>query len=164
MTRNSEQLETARYRRIMGHYPTGVTVVTALTGDRKPVGLTANSVTSVSLDPPLVLVCLAKESASLGVIHESGVFAVNILEVSDADLATRFASVDRARRFEGVGFTSRNGAPPILDSALAWLECRIYKTFEAGDHMIVVGNVTGGGMAEGEPLLFYRGRYGRLTE
>lgn len=164
MTRNSQQLDPARYRRIMGHYPTGVTVVTALAPDHTPVGLTANSVTSVSLDPPLILVCLARESASLGVIHESGAFAVNILEVSDAELATRFARPDRARRFHGVDFTSRDGAPPVLDSALAWLECRIYRTFEAGDHMIVVGNVTGGGMADGEPLLFYRGRYGRLTE
>ena len=162
MTRHSHELDSATYRRIMSHYPTGVTVVTALASDGTPVGLTANSVTSVSLDPPLVLVCLSKESASLGVIQESGAFAVNILGAADASIATRFHEVDRGRRFEGVGLTSSEGEPPVLQAALAWLECRIYETFEAGDHVIVVGNVTGGDTSDGDPLLFYRGRYDRL--
>lgn len=163
MTQNKQQPDPTRFREIMGHYPTGVTVVTALAADQRPVGLTANSVTSVSLDPPLVLVCLSTSSSSLDAITDSGGFAVNILDVSSAAVATQFAEGDRNSRFVGVPFTPLAGGIPVLDAALAWMECEIFRAFEVGDHVILVGRVTAGDVRVGEPLLFHRGRYGRLT-
>ncbi|MGI9626264.1 MAG: flavin reductase family protein [Longimicrobiales bacterium] len=163
MTQHNDPLDPTLFRRIMGHYPTGVTVVTALAEPGSPVGFTANSVTSVSLDPPLVLVCISKESASLGAISGTGGFAVNILDASSAPVASQFAKGDREERFKGVASTPRASGIPVLDGALAWLECELYRAFEAGDHMILVGQVQAGGAMEGEPLLFYKGQYGRLS-
>ena len=153
------RLDPARFREIMGHYPTGVTVVTALHRDGTPFGLTANSVTSVSLDPPLVLVCVSEKSSSLGAILASGAFAVNVLGAGAATTAVRFAEVDTEQRFDGVGYTVGDGGSPILDGVVAWLSCTLYRTFEAGDHLILVGRVRGADAAGGDPLLFVRGRY-----
>lgn len=156
------RLDPARFREIMGHYPTGVTVVTALHRDGTPFGLTANSVTSVSLDPPLVLVCVSEKSSSLGAILASGAFAVNVLGAGAATTAVRFAEVDTERRFDGVGYTVGDGGSPILDGVVAWLSCTLYRTFEAGDHLILVGRVQSADAAGGDPLLFVRGRYDRV--
>ncbi|MCY4398379.1 MAG: flavin reductase family protein [Gemmatimonadetes bacterium] len=155
-------LDSNRFREIMGHYPTGVTVVTAVDRDGAPVGLTANSVTSVSLDPPLVLVCVSEQSASLGAILASGTFAVNILGGGAAETAVRFAGMDREDRFDGIAYTVKEGGGPILEGVLAWIACGLYRTFEAGDHLILVGKVLDGAGAEGDPLLFFRSRYETL--
>ena len=155
-------LEPARFRRIMRHYPTGVTVVTALNGDGTPFGLTANSVTSVSLDPPLLLVCVSERSSSLGAILSSGAFAVNVLGSAAASTAKRFAEIDTDRRFEGVPYTLEDGGSPILDDVVAWMSCSVYRTFEAGDHLILVGHVREADVSGGDPLLFFRGRYRSL--
>lgn len=153
------RLDPLRFREIMGHYPTGVTVVTALDGDGRPFGLTANSVTSVSLDPPLVLVCVSGRSASLGAILASGSFAVNVLGAHAAATAVRFAETETDRRFEGVSYTVEENGGPILDGVVAWIVCTLYRTFEAGDHLILVGRVHGGSAPGGDPLLFVQGRY-----
>ena len=152
----------ARFRQIIGHYPTGVTVVTALRPDAQPAGLTANSVTSVSLDPPLVLVCVSEHSSSLEAILSSGAFAVNILGAGGAETAARFASEEGHRRFDGVDYSTKEGGGPVLDDVVAWLACELYRTFEAGDHIILVGRVHSGSAEGGEPLLFLRGRYGQV--
>ena len=156
------RLEPARFRRIMRHYPTGVTVVTALHRDGTPFGLTANSVTSVSLDPPLVLVCVSERSSSLGAILSSGAFAVNVLGAGAASTARRFAEIDTDRRFEGVRYTVGDGGSPILDDVVAWMACSLYRTFEAGDHLILVGHVHKADASGGDPLLFFQGRYESL--
>ena len=156
------RLNPARFREIMGHYPTGVTVVTALHRDGTPFGLTANSVTSVSLDPPLLLVCVSEKSSSLGAIRSSGAFAVNVLGAGAAATAARFAEVETERRFEGIGYSLGDGGAPILDGVVAWLSCSLYRTFEAGDHLILVGRVHGADATGGDPLLFVKGQYGAL--
>ncbi len=155
-------LDPARFRAIMSHYPTGVTVVTASHRDGTPFGLTANSVTSVSLQPPLVLVCVSEESSSLRAILSSGAFAVNVLGAGSAATARRFADMEAGQRFEGLGYTVRDGGGPILNGAVAWLACSLYRTFEAGDHLILVGRVHEGAADGGDPLLFVRGRYETL--
>ena len=161
---SGELLDPVPFREIMGHYPTGVTVVTASDQDGTPVGLTANSVTSVSLDPPLVLVCVSEKSSSLQAILASGGFAVNILGAGAADTAVRFAeNTDRSDRFEGVGFSIKEGGGPVLEGVVAWIACGLYRTFEAGDHVILVGRVRDGAAAGGDPLLFFRRRYERLA-
>ena len=156
-------VEAARFRRIMGHYPTGVTVVTAVDRDGTPVGLTANSVTSVSLDPPLVLVCVSEKSSSLSAILANGAFAVNILGAGAAATAVRFAEEKRTDRFHDVPFTVREGGGPVLEGAVAWMTCGLYRTFEAGDHVILVGKVNDGEAAGGDPLVFLLGQYEDLT-
>ncbi len=152
-----------RFRQVMGHYPTGVTVVTALGPDGAPVGLTANSVTSVSLDPPLVLVCVSRESASLRAILANGAFAVNVLGAGAASTAVRFAEEEHASRFADVAITDKGGRGPVLDGVVAWVTCDLYRTFEAGDHLILVGEVNDGEAAGGDPLVFFRSRYRDLT-
>ena len=127
------------------------------------MGLTANSVTSVSLDPPLVLVCLSNSSASLDVIRGTGGFAINLLGATDAELASRFAHTEAGARFEGVQLRTESGAQvPVLEAAIAWLECRVHQTFPAGDHVVVVGAVTALEVGKGDPLVYHRGQYRRL--
>ena len=155
-------LDSTRFREIMGHYPTGVTVVTAEDRDGTPVGLTANSVTSVSLDPPLVLVCVSEQSSSLRAILASGSFAVNILGAGAAETAVRFAKMDRNDRFDGIAYSMKEGGGPILKGVVAWIACGLYRTFEAGDHLILVGEVHDGAGVGGDPLLFFRSRYESL--
>ena len=165
MSEDQSRVEPREFRAIMGHYPTGVTIVTTTDSAGEPMGFTANSVTSVSLEPPLLLVCLAKTSNSLGAIMERGAFTVNILDAGSAPLATLFAKSDnRERRFEGVSFTEDPLGNPAFDSGLAWLACELYTTFEAGDHVVLVGHVKAGEANGGEPLLFFRGQYGRLKQ
>jgi 3-hydroxy-9,10-secoandrosta-1,3,5(10)-triene-9,17-dione monooxygenase reductase component len=150
------------FRRTMSHHAAAVTVVTAVDPEGRPVGLTANSVTSVSLEPPLVLVCLSTSSASLAVIRGTGGFAINLLGADDAALASSFALKDAAERFKGVALKSEGGQVPVLEAAIAWMECRVHQTFPAGDHVVVVGAVTAVEAGDGDPLVYYRGQYRRL--
>ena len=156
------QIDPDRFRQVLGHLPTGVTVVAAH-HPSGPVAMSANSVTSVSLDPPLILFCPAKSSTSWPRIHESGRFCVNVFAAHHGEVSERFAaqSVDR---FEGVSWHSRP-AGPALDDAVAWIECTIDAEHEAGDHLIVVGAVDQLDVREGEanPLVFFRGRYGAFS-
>jgi 3-hydroxy-9,10-secoandrosta-1,3,5(10)-triene-9,17-dione monooxygenase reductase component len=152
-----------RFRTVLGHLPTGVTVVTAHHSEG-PVAMSANSVTSVSLEPPMILFCPAKSSTSWPRIRESGRFCVNIFGARHEEISRRFAArgVDR---FAGVAWHER-AAGPALDEAVAWIECTIEAEHEAGDHMIVVGAVDGLDLHEqgGKPLVFFRGRYGSFAE
>ncbi len=149
-------------RRIAGHFVTGVAVVTA-EWDGAACGLTVNSFTSVSLDPPLVLVCLDRASRTLPCVEAAGRFAVNVLAEGQEELSRRFASKEE-QKFTDV--TLRRGATglPLVDGAHAYIECRTVERVDGGDHVIFVGAVEAVSPGEGRPLLFYRGRYASLRE
>lgn len=151
-------LEADHFRRVLGHLPTGVTVVTAY-GPDGPAGITANSVTSVSLAPPLILVCLAHSSRTGRAILDAREFCVNVIGAHDADTCLRFAA-RTPDRFDGVQWHARP-AGPALDDAVAWIECRIREQYDAGDHMIAVAEVTAVDAANAAtPLVFFRGAFG----
>ena len=151
-----------KQRKIMGHFATGVTVVTT-DGEAGSHGLTANAVASLSLDPPLVLVCFDNESRTLPVVREARRFAVNVLRAGQEDLAATFASKALPEeKFAAVTHTVDHGVP-VLDDALAWLACDLLSLHPGGDHTIGVGAVTQMDHGAGEPLVFYRGGYRGLT-
>lgn len=148
----------------MGAFPTGVAVVTALRPDGTAAGLTVSSLTSVSLEPLLILVCIDHRSLSHDAIVQSGAFAVNLLPESRRDLSDGFAQGEREDRFRGLGWRREATGSPVLDDALGWLDCRVHQTHVAGDHTIVVGRVEACEVSEGSPLVYHRGGYGRLVE
>lgn len=151
------------FRRILGHFATGVTVVTTVDADARPTGLTVSAFASLSLDPPLVLVCVAHKAQSYAALRESGRFAVNILSAAQEQASRRFATT-RLDKFAGVPHRLSPRGLPLLEGALAYLECTTVATHDEGDHTIFVGRVDAGDVAEGEPLLYYRGRYARLRQ
>lgn len=149
-------------RQVLGRFCTGIVVVTASTGT-EPIGFTAQSFTSLSLDPPLVSVCVAETSSTYPRIRETEQFCVNVLGDHQRELSQAFASKGEDR-FAGVGWRP---APvtgsPVLDDSLAWVDCTIEAEHPAGDHLIVVGRVHHLGSSDGgAPLLFFRGSYCRL--
>ena len=147
-----------RFRSVMGHFATGVTVVTAGTPGG-PVGMTANAVCSLSLQPLLLLVAFDNESRTLPVVRETGRFGVNILAAGQEELARLFASkTDERRKFAGVPHALHDGIP-VLDGALAWIGCRLERLILAGDHTIGIGAVEAAEAGTGEPLLWFRGGY-----
>lgn len=148
---------------MLGHFATGVTIVTARDGGGAPCGLTANAFTSVSLDPPLVLVCIDRRSRTRACVLAAQAFAVNVLAAEQEAWARRFAA-RTGDRFAGLRLTAARTGAPILDGVLAWLDCVVERTVEIGDHTVVVGHVLAGHAREGAPLVFFRGRYGTLHE
>ena len=147
-----------RFRSVMGHFATGVTVVTAQTADG-PVGMTANAVTSLSLEPLLLLVAFDNEARTLRAVQATGRFGVNILEAGQEDLARLFASkTDEREKFAGVPHAMHDGIP-VLDGALAWIGCRLERLIPSGDHTIGIGAVESAEAGHGEPLLWFRGGY-----
>jgi flavin reductase (DIM6/NTAB) family NADH-FMN oxidoreductase RutF len=153
-----------RFRETIGHFATGVCVVTAM-GPHGPAGLTTNAVTSLSLEPALLLVCFDNESRTLPVVREARRFAVNVLRAGQEELAATFASKALPEeKFAAVTHTVDHGVP-VLDDALAWLACDLLSLHPGGDHTIGLGAVTQmeHDDAEPEPLVFYRGGYRGLT-
>ena len=160
------------FRQIMGRFVTGVTVVTTWDPEAQggptsqPAGITVNALSSVSLDPPLVLVCVALTSQSYPAFHTHGKFAINVLHAEHEQLARRFASSgSSADKFAGTGYRKGALGLPILEDTLAELECTIVHVYPAGDHTIFVGRVEAAdsrGDGDLEPLLYYRGRFNRL--
>ncbi|HEU5323157.1 MAG TPA: flavin reductase family protein [Methylomirabilota bacterium] len=150
------------FRRVLGHFATGVTILTTCDGDARPSGLTASAFSSVSLDPPLVLVCVDHKSQSYPALRDSGRFAVNILGEAQEALSRRFAST-RLDKFDGVGYSLGDLGVPLIDGALAHIECRTASTHVEGDHTIFVGRVERIRAGSGAPLLYYRGQYQRLA-
>jgi len=149
------------YRSAIGHFATGVAVVTC-DGPGGPSGLTTNAVSSLSLDPLLLLVCFDNASRTLEAVHGSGRFAVNVLRAGQEGLAAVFASKRvQAEKFEAVTHRIEH-AVPVLDDALAWIACDLRELHPAGDHTIAIGAVTHvwSSPGEREPLLFYRGSFG----
>ena len=143
-------------RRIMGCFATGVTVVT--TDSEPPTGLTANSVTSLSLDPPLVLFAVDKKASSLEVFKETQRFAVSILTADQQDISNRFATPG-PKDFSDLNIKTAETGAPILADSLAWVDCKVVDVLPGGDHDIFVGEVLAGDAKEGDPLLYYAGKY-----
>src|SRR5512134_3650827 len=147
------------FRSALARWGSGVAIVTAAAAG-KIHGMTVSAFASVSLDPPLVLVCADKSSNTLGVIEEGRVFAVNILCSAQRDLSNKFASKkDEHLRFQGVAWRAGATGAPILEGALAALDCRVVAAHDAGDHVIYVGRVEAVEMGQGEPLVYYGGAY-----
>lgn len=155
-------VEPRMLRDALGCFATGVTVITTTTGEGEPVGFTANSFTSVSLDPPLVLFCVKRESASVTALRASSAFAVNILHIGQQAISSTFASRN-ADRFAGLDCESWNLRVPVIREAMANFECAIEEMHEGGDHLIVVGRVSRVHFDPArDPLLFLQGKYRRV--
>jgi 3-hydroxy-9,10-secoandrosta-1,3,5(10)-triene-9,17-dione monooxygenase reductase component len=156
-------IDARRFRSILGRFATGVVAVTAIdpaTG--APTGLAANSFTSVSLRPPLVSFCVAHTSTTWPRLRSAERLCVNILSAPQREVCLQFAARG-ADKFAGVGWTESPGGGPVIDGALAWLECSVEAEYPAGDHMIVVARVHHlDRHHDGEPLIFYKGSYGRF--
>ena len=155
-------VDQAQFRQLLGRFATGVAVVTARDADGRPHGMTANSLASVSLEPPLVLLSIDHEAAMHRLLMTAPAFAVNILSSNQETVSRRFA-VDREERFEGVGYQESPRGLILLDGALAHLECERTATHEAGDHTILVGRVVEGNALDGRPLCYFRGGYASLA-
>ena len=152
--------QSARFREVMSRFPTGVTVVAGVRDGEDPFGLTVNSFASVSLDPPLVLVCINRASSSHDALLEASSFGISILAEDQAFLAARFASDPPETRFDDVGWSRAPLGAPYLLGAVAWLECTRYAAYPGGDHTILVGRVESTGGDDTESLLFHRGGFG----
>ncbi|KJS24588.1 MAG: flavin oxidoreductase [Hyphomonadaceae bacterium BRH_c29] len=149
-------------RDALGCFATGVTVVTALDAEGQPVGLTANSFTSVSLDPPLLLVCIAKTAGSLAALEAAENFAVNVLHIGQQPTSNLFAKSGEDRFSETPWRRGHNDAP-LLTGALANFECKRHALHDGGDHVILVGEVVRARFEpRRDPLLYFRGKYRRL--
>ena len=156
-------LEAAEFRRIMGHWTTGVAVVASVTPDGVPRGLTANAVASVALQPPLVLACVERCADTHDCIITSRFFSISILSQASENTARRFAADNSADKFRGIAYHAETTGAPVLDDALAWVDCRVRDVYDGGDHSIVVGEVLAGDAFEAEPLAYYRSGYHRLA-
>lgn len=148
----------------MGNFPTGVTVVAARGKDGEPCGLTVNSFASVSLDPPLVLTCIDHASSTRSSLLEAGTFTVSILAATQQEIATRFAFHPAETRFREGDWRTEVGGELVVVGAAAWLVCALEAVHDAGDHAILVGKVLRVGTGAGDALVFYRGRYGAVSE
>ena len=152
------------FRKALSSFATGVTVVTGLTPKDVPVGVTVNSFASVSLDPPIILICLDNNTASLKAVCEGERFAVNILSENQQDLSEEFAG-PQEHKFKDRAFETWDSGCPILPGCLTNLECTRLNAFEGGDHLIVLGRVDRIEHADGgRPLLFYQSAYGRIGD
>lgn len=163
-----EALETAdaAYRHVLGHFCTGVTVITGVDGadgdGGRPAGFACQAFAALSLTPPLVLFCPGKSSRTWPAIAGSGYFCVNVLAAGQQDIARRFG-VSGADKFAGLSWTPSSSGAPVLSGALTWVECAVEAVHDAGDHYLVVGRVTELGPCRPDrPLLFYRGRYAAM--
>jgi flavin reductase (DIM6/NTAB) family NADH-FMN oxidoreductase RutF len=150
-------------RRVMGHFATGVTVITSLRSSGELHGLTANAFTSVSLTPPLVLVCVDKNAESYPCFEETGVFTVNILADDQEDVSRKFA-VSGGNKFVDVSYRIGANGAPILNGTIGYIECRVVSTYDGGDHTIYLGEIEQAETRDARPLLFFRGGYRALGD
>ena len=163
--RTASAIEPTLFRQLLGCFPTGVAVITTCDADGRPIGLTCNSFSSVSLEPPLVLFSLRKASRLVGAFTGAKGFAINILSERQDALSGRFASSKIEDKFEGVAWRSGGMALPVIDDCLASFECSVYACHEAGDHYVFIGEVRhmSGGCGD-QALVFYKGAYMMLAE
>jgi flavin reductase (DIM6/NTAB) family NADH-FMN oxidoreductase RutF len=158
-------IDARRFRSILGHFATGVVAITAIDPETgRPTGLAANSFTSVSLDPPLVSFCVAHTSTTWPRLREAERHCVNILSAPQRDVCLQFASRG-GEKFVGLEWSESPSGEPVIDGALAWLECSVEAEHVAGDHVIVVARVHHlDRHHDGEPLVFYKGSYGSFGD
>lgn len=151
------------FREVLGKYPTGVCVVTAVQPDGSPAGMVVGTFTSVSLNPPLVGFLPDKSSTSWPKIHTAGKFCINVLGADQTDLCGRMAS-KAEDKFEGVAYSLTDNGSPLLQDVVAWIDCDLHSVTEAGDHYIVLGDVRQlHAEPEREPLIFCQGGYGQFS-
>ena len=154
-------LDQARFREVLGHFATGVTIVTACE-DGEPVGFSCQAFAALSLDPPMVILAPAKSSTSWPRIAEAGAFAVNILAEHQEAICLNFA-VSGGDKFDGVAWTAGTTGAPLIKGSLATIECTLGAIYEGGDHELVTGHVVAMEVGSGSPLLFYRSGFGRFV-
>lgn len=154
------RLSTHEFRKVCARFATGVCVLTTCTGEG-PHGLTVNSFSSLSLEPPLVMVAVALGSAQLAGFEKSDFFAVNILAEQQRQLSIRFSQREEAR-FSGFPWSPGQTGAPLLDGVLGVIECRTVNRFDAGDHRVLVGEAVAAEVREGRPLLYYQSGYAEL--
>ncbi len=163
-----ENFDSDKFRKVLGHFPTGVTVITAAApqeeGGSKPAGFSVGSFASVSLDPPLVMFCAGNASQSWPEIKSAGHFCVNVLSDAQSEISNLFASKN-VDKFENLKWRAAKSGAPVLEGAICWIDCEISDIYAAGDHQIVVGRVLDLDIDEAVvknqgPLIFYKGAYG----
>ncbi len=155
------QDDSRAFRDALGRFATGVTVITTMT-DKGPIGITANSFASVSLDPPLVLWSPARTSRRFAAFAEAQRFAIHVLAADQPDVCNRFAK--DGYDFDGLDWVSGAAETPLIRNCLARFECTQHATHDGGDHLIIIGRVEAAEFCDGEPLLFSRGAFGRFTD
>ena len=149
------------FRSVLGRFPSGVTVVTTKAADGSNQGMTVSAFCSVSLEPPLVLICIEKTASVYDALTSAPGFVVNILSAKQEQIARRFSIVD-IDRFEGVGFSRTQNDIAVLDDVLGIIECNSVALHDAGDHTVIVGEVEATRAENGSPLIYYRGGYAQL--
>lgn len=154
-------VDPATFRSALSRFASGVTVLTTHTDDGRDLGMTATAFASLSLDPPLVLVCVDREASMASPLEHATHVGVHVLAAEQEALSRRFADRE-SDRFAGLAVARGAGGVPLLEGAIARLQCRITERHPGGDHVIVVAEVLEADVAEGAPLLYFRGRYGRL--
>ncbi len=145
----------------MGHFATGVTVITTRDKDGTPFGLTANAFTSLSLDPPWVLICIDNGAQCYSCFEESKVFAINILSEEQEEIARRFATKG-IEKFAGIKWRKSEKGLALIEGSVGYIECKIVQRYEGGDHTIYVGEIVSANASGDRPLVFFKGNYCRL--
>jgi flavin reductase (DIM6/NTAB) family NADH-FMN oxidoreductase RutF len=160
-TGRAAPVSSEEFRAACGRFATGVTIATILDSERQPHGLTVSSFTSVSLEPPLISICLGHAVTVIDLFRDASFFGINILAEEQQALSQRFARKG-LDRFEGVGWTLGEYGVPLLDGVLAAIECQVEQRITAGDHDIFVGRMVGTSVRDGAPLLHFSGEYRKL--
>jgi len=155
-------LDPDSYRAVLGRFASGVTVVTTVDEGGRDHGMTVSAFCSLSLEPPLVLVCIDQQASMHDMLQPERPFAVNVLSAGQEALSRRFASGDPPNRFDGLGYRRGLTGVPLLEDVLAWLEARVDTRIPQGDHTIIVGRVESAATRQERPLLYYRGGYAQL--
>ena len=157
-------MDPKQLRSLFGRFATGVTVISTHDTKGNNYAMTVNSFSSVSLDPPLVMFCIIRESDTLKPIQDSGCFSVSMLSAEQQDLSNAMAKKGGPEKMNGVAtFTAETGAP-LLEGNIGWLDCKLWNTYEGGDHLILIGEVVDSGAPdEADPLLFFNGKYASLA-
>lgn len=150
------------FRSVLGRFASGITVVTAVDGEGRDVGMTVSAFSSVSLKPPLIQVCIDKTSSTHDALMQAERFGVNILSAEQESLSRRFASIDSSHRFDGIGYERGESGVVLLADALGHLECCLIARHDAGDHTMFIGEVDRAAAGDGRPMLYYRGGYTQL--
>jgi len=155
-------LDPDEFRSVLGRFATGVTVVTVADKQGRDYGMTVTAFSSLSLEPPLVLVCIDHDASILPAFTSASYFVVNVLAAHQEAIARRFSVPDAEQRFEGLGFTRGQTGPAVLEDVLASIECRVVQSVVSGDHTIFMGEAEAANVRQDTPLLYYRGGYSQL--
>ncbi len=150
------------FRSVLGRFASGITIVTAIDAEGRDMGMTVSAFSAVSLFPPLVQICVGRAASMFGALQQAKGFGVSILSADQESLSRRFAEEDSVHRFDGLGYVRGDSGVVLLDDALAHVECAMYASCDAGDHMIFVGEVEHATTGDARPLLYYRGGYAQL--